>query len=127
MGVLHLASSVLTLFFITILAGKKKKSGSDSLLMVWFVLLFSNVFIFYLIHVDSAPSWVIKFLDSSVFLQGPLLYLYTSALTGILEQLKARHVLHLIPFLLFYSLTFLFSMVHWEYSFIYCRGMFLFA
>ena len=115
MGVLHLASSVLTLFFIAILAGKKKKSVSDRLLMAWFVVLFSNVFIFYLIHVDSAPSWVIEFLNSSVFLQGPLLYFYTSALTGILEKLKLRHILHLIPFLILYSLTLCFNMVHWEY------------
>jgi len=123
MGTLYLASSVLSLFFIAILAGKKKKSVSDLLLLAWFVVLFSNVFIFYLIQVDAAPPWLIEFLNNSVFLHGPLLYLYTSTLTGIKVKLKSRDILHAIPFAFLYLLTLWFSLIQQIYPDSFYNGL----
>jgi AraC-like DNA-binding protein len=102
MDILYLSASVLTLFFIVILLGKKGKVLSDRILLCWLLLLFSNVFSFYLIRKDSAPSLLVIFLDSTPFLHGPLIWLYTSAVTGILKKNLMPKVIHVLPFTVFF-------------------------
>jgi|WetSurSiteA1Bulk_404760.scaffolds.fasta_scaffold01830_1 AraC-like DNA-binding protein len=115
MDILYLASSVLSLFFIIVLCGKKKKAFSDNILLVWFFLLFSNVLTFYLIIRDVAPGMLVIFLDSSPFLHGPLLWWYTVAVTGTLRKVSWRNLLHLLPFLLFFIVSFVLTRVGWDY------------
>jgi len=115
MEVLYLASSVLSLFFVLILSGKKNKSRSDKILFVWFVLLFSNVLTFYLISRNLAPFWLVEFLDNSVFLHGPLLWLYTSSLTGNLEKWSSSVLPHFVPFTVFFLVSAWLNYIDWRY------------
>ncbi len=105
MEILYLASSVLSFFFVIILLGKKNKTGSEKILLVWFLLLFSNVLTFYLIIRDAAPGLLVIFLDSSPFLHGPLLWFYTAALTGAPKSTSVKNGIHLVPFLLFFLIS----------------------
>ena len=109
MEILYLASSVLCFFFLVILLGKKGKTLSDRILLAWFVLLFSNVFSFYLITRDSAPVILIAFLDSTPFIHGPVIWFYTAALTGNIKSVSLRHLIHLIPFVIFFVFSSLMS------------------
>jgi len=126
MEILYLATSVLSLFFILILTGKKNKSNSDIILILWFVLLFSNVLSFYLVVKTLAPSWLVEFLDHSVFLHGPLLFLYTSALTGIPKKASMKSALHFLPFLLFLLLSAWLAFIEWDYLDNYIAGLIIF-
>ena len=123
MEILYLATSVLSLFFILILAGKKNKSYSDIVLICWFVLLFSNVLSFYLVLKTLAPSWLVGFLDHSVFLHGPLLFLYTSALTGIQRKASVKTLLHFVPFFLFLLFSTWLTFTEWVYLGHYINGL----
>lgn len=116
MEILFLASSILSLFFIIILFGKKRKSYSDKILTVWFVLLFSNVFIFYLIAKNLATQAVILFLDNSVFLHGPLLWFYTSAISGTPHKISGKNLLHFLPFVAFFLLALFVRKANWQYA-----------
>lgn len=116
MEILFLASSVLSLFFIVLLLGKKHKSLSDKILVGWFVLLFSNVSTFYLITIGLAPSALILLLDSSVFLHGPLLWFYTSAVSGTPHKIAGKNLLHFLPFTAFFLISFVIQKEEWEYA-----------
>jgi AraC-like DNA-binding protein len=105
MGGIYLASGALALFFVAILAGKKNKGLSDHLLLAWFILLFSNMMIFYLIHQQLAPRWLVEILNNSAFLHGPILYLYTAALTGERDRILPSDWLHMFPFALLLVVT----------------------
>ena len=107
MEILFLASSVLSLFFIVLLLGKKNKSLSDKILVGWFVLLFSNVSTFYLIIVDLAPQLLILLLDNSVFIHGPVLWFYTSAISGTSRKIGGKNLIHFLPFTVFFLLALL--------------------
>jgi AraC-like DNA-binding protein len=119
MELLYIASSVLSLFFIMILAGKRNKSNSDIILICWFVLLFSNVLSFYLIIKNVSPMWLVMFLDHSVFLHGPLLFLYTSALTGVPRKPLINTLLHFIPFFFFLIISSWLNLINWEHLEVY--------
>lgn len=114
MGTLYLASGVLALFFLAILAGKKRKTHSDHILLGWFVLLFSNMMVFYLIHQDLSPLWLIEILNNSAFLHGPILFFYTSALTGRTDRIRWKDALHLLPFAVLYGFTTWLSYMSWQ-------------
>ncbi len=107
MEILYLASSVLALFFFLILLGKKKKAISDVVLLVWQMLLFSNVFTFYLIIRNTAPDLLVNFLDSSPFLHGPLIWFYTAAATGIYKKPLLWNLTHFLPFMCVFIFYFL--------------------
>jgi AraC-like DNA-binding protein len=126
MEALYLATSVLTVFFILILAGKKQKSRSDNVLLIWFFLLFTNALSFYLIIKAMAPGWLVDFLDHSVFLHGPLLYLYTSALTGIPMGRKVNVVFHLLPFFVLILLSAWLRSLDWLYLDTYINVLIVF-
>lgn len=116
MEILYIASSVLSLFFVLILLGKKNKSFSDSILICWFLLLFSNVFIFYLIIKDLAPPVLVDYLNNSVFIQGPLLFFYTSSLTGNLQKkITSKKLVHFVPFLIFFLISIRGRVIDWIY------------
>jgi AraC-like DNA-binding protein len=107
MEILYLASSVLALFSFLILLGKKKKAFSDVVLLVWQMLLFSNVFTFYLIIRNSAPDLLINFLDSSPFLHGPLIWFYTAAATGTYKKILLGNLRHFLPFICVFIFNYL--------------------
>ncbi len=114
MGIVYLSSGVLALFFVAILAGKKQKAHSDHLLLGWFLLLFSNMMIFYLILQGLAPGWLIEILNNSAFLHGPILFFYTAALTGLRKRILWKDALHLLPFTVLYILTTVLGYASWS-------------
>ncbi len=105
METLYIASCVLSLFFIAILAGKKNKGLADQILLAWFIVLFSSVLFLYLIVIETATPWMIELLDYSVFLQGPLLFFYTLALCGKIKGISASQLIHLFPFVFLVALA----------------------
>lgn len=115
MEILYLASSILTLFFILLLVRKNKKTESDIILLIWFIILFFNVFSFYLIEKQMAGVILVEILDASAFLHGPVLFLYTSALTGNQLKINFNNSLHFFPFFMIFILSTWLTIDSWEY------------
>lgn len=96
---------IITFFLAFILISKKEKSFADKILASWLVILGVHLALFYLNfsgHYKSFPY----FLGIEIpfpFLQGPLLYLYTKALTSS-KPWHNKYLLHFVPFALTYFL-----------------------
>ena len=115
MEILYFASSTLTLFFIVLLVGKKDKNYSDVILISWFFILLFNVFSFYLIEKQKAGPILVEFLDASAFLHGPILFFYTSALTGDPLKINLKNTFHFFPFILFFLLSVWITEINWKH------------
>lgn len=88
------------LIFSWYLFNSKHKARLSNKLMAWLMLVFSvNLLITELVknfH-DDVPH-LISSGDPLLFLFGPLIYLYTGALTSRIEHLSAKDIIHFIPF-----------------------------
>ncbi|WP_166921213.1 helix-turn-helix domain-containing protein [Flavobacterium poyangense] len=111
---LYLAGIIITAFLVFILISKKNKSTADKILALWLFFTGFHLSLFYLHFNDH----YIKFpfllgLELPLpLIQGPFLYLYTTALTSP-NQKRKYAFLHFIPFLIaflvlipFFSLPF---------------------
>jgi AraC-like DNA-binding protein len=115
MEILYLTSSILTLFFLLLLIRKDKKAESDIILIIWFVILFFNVFSFYIIEKQMAGVILVEILDASAFLHGPVLFFYTSAITGNPLKINIKNTLHFSPFVVISILSTGLTNNNWEY------------
>ena len=86
-----LLSGFLTLF-------KKKKSASDRLLSGWLFLL-AIEFLTFGLESNIFPNFIL--LTNSFLLFNPALLLYITSLTNPRFKIKAIHLLHLLPYLIF--------------------------
>lgn len=98
---LYLTGIIITFFLVVILASKKNKSQADAILALW---LFCKGFHLFLYYLHSKKDFVsFPFLLGlelpMPLLQGPFLYLYTSALTNQ-NQNKKYNLLHFVPFVI---------------------------
>src|ERR1700704_1760727 len=103
MHYLHVATATLILFTISLILGRQKQL-SDWILISWLIVFFSNVATFFVLelHQQLSDSWeiiLVNFSDASIFLHGPVFWLYTCALTRPGFRFQWRHAFHLIPFL----------------------------
>jgi AraC-like DNA-binding protein len=105
MHYLHVATATLIVFTISLILGRQKQLP-DWILICWLSIFFSNVATFFILESSPEPSsiWEIILLDTSdasIFLHGPIFWLYTCALTRPAFRFNSRHIFHLIPFLVF--------------------------
>nr|WP_315148953.1 helix-turn-helix domain-containing protein [uncultured Flavobacterium sp.] len=98
---LYLTGIIITFFLIIILIGKKNKSEADKILALWLFFTGIHLILFYL-HFNSEYIKFPFLLGIEIpmpLVQGPFLYLYTSALTNQNRD-KKYNLLHFIPFII---------------------------
>ncbi|MFY0686235.1 MAG: AraC family transcriptional regulator [Cyclobacteriaceae bacterium] len=84
-------------FAIILWKFKKQKDLSDFVLIIWFIFIGLHSSSFLFIHYRDVNLLSIAF----PFLQGPFLYLYLLSKVKKPVRLSNRHVLHVLPFLIF--------------------------
>lgn len=111
---LYLTGIIITFFLAVILASKKNKSEADTILAFWLFCTGFHLFLYYLHYKNDFASFPLLLgLELPMpLVQGPFLYLYTSALTNQ-NQNKKYSFLHFLPFAIavlslipFFSLSF---------------------
>ncbi len=111
---LYLIGIIITFFLVVILASKKDKSEADKILAFWLFFTGFHLFLYYLHYKKDFVSFpfLLGFELPMPLLQGPFLFLYTSALTNQ-NQNRKYNLLHFLPFVLaflilipFFSLSF---------------------
>lgn len=111
---LYLTGIIITFFLVVILASKKDKSEADKILAFWLFCTGFHLFLYYLHYKNDFTSFpfLLGFELPMPLLQGPFLYLYTSALTNQNSNKKYIFV-HFLPFVVavlflmpFFSLPF---------------------
>lgn len=98
---LYLTGIIITFFLVVILTSKKNKSEADKILALWLFFTGFHLFLYYLHYKNDFASFpfLLGFELPMPLLQGPFLYLYTSALTNQ-NQNKKYSLLHFLPFLI---------------------------
>lgn len=111
---LYLTGIIITFFLVVILTSKRNKTEADKILALWLFFTGFHLFLFYLHYKkDYSDFPFLLGLELPMpLVQGPFLFLYTSALTNQ-NRYKKFNLLHFIPFLIailvlipFYSLPF---------------------
>ncbi|MBZ4035562.1 helix-turn-helix domain-containing protein [Flavobacterium sp. 17A] len=111
---LYLTGIIITFFLVVILSSKKNKSDADKILALWLFFTGFHLFLYYLHYKNDFASFpfLLGLELPMPLLQGPFLYLYTSALTNQ-NQNKKYNLLHFLPFVIailflmpFFSLSF---------------------
>ena len=94
----------LAFFFEFLLLSKKNKSLADKLLATWMFLLGLHLFLYYFTYfgLDFKYPHLLGIGIPFPLVHGPMLLLYTAALTGKLTKWKSWHFLHFLPFVFFY-------------------------
>ena len=107
----YLIGIAVTLFLATILITKRGKTEADQILAIWLVAIGIHLAFFYLFI--SGKNHLFPYLLGLdlpfPLLHGPLLYLYTEAVTNQVATRRFR-LLHFVPFLLVYLLFLTFIM-----------------
>lgn len=109
MEYLFVASGSIILFILALIIGKENKARADYILFgILFTLLINFVSLF-ILNVSIPPfsipkELIFEFSEASIFLYGPLLWLYSISLTRKKFKVNLNIILHLIPFIvsLFY-------------------------
>lgn len=98
---LYLTGIIITFFLVVILASKKNKSEADKILALWLFFTGFHLFLYYLHYKNDFASFpfLLGLELPMPLLQGPFLFLYTSALTNQ-NQHKKYNLLHFVPFVL---------------------------
>ncbi|BFM42744.1 hypothetical protein CFS9_13850 [Flavobacterium sp. CFS9] len=111
---LYLTGIIITFFLVVILTSKRNKTEADKILALWLFFTGFHLFLFYLHYKkDYSDFPFLLGLELPMpLVQGPFLFLYTSALTNQ-NRYKKFNLLHFSPFLIailtlipFYSLSF---------------------
>ncbi|MBB4801073.1 AraC-like DNA-binding protein [Flavobacterium nitrogenifigens] len=98
---LYLTGIIITFFLVVILTSKKNKSEADKILALWLFFTGFHLFLYYLHYKKDFTSFpfLLGFELPMPLLQGPFLYLYTSALTNQNPHRKYNW-LHFLPFVI---------------------------
>ena len=96
---LYLVGIIITFFLVIVLTSKKNKSEADKILALWLFFTGFHLFLFYLHFKNDYINFpfLLGLELPMPLVQGPFLFLYTSALTNQ-NQYKKYNVLHYIPF-----------------------------
>ena len=104
MSYLYIGCGFLIIFIISLISGKRGKTLSDFILLVWLLVFLANIFTLFLLaqngySPDSFPEKILfEFSEASIFLHGPFLWFYTLALTQPKFVLRKEHLVHLVLF-----------------------------
>lgn len=110
----YLVGIIITFFLVIILISKKNKSNADKILVYWLTFTGFHLVLYYL-HLNNEYAKIPFLLGFEIpmpLVQGPFLFLYTSALTNQNTN-KRFNLIHFFPFLItllllipFFSLPF---------------------
>ncbi len=100
----YLLGVSLSIFLFLILISKKGKTLPDKILAIWLIFLGLNIFHYYLAITDLDLNYPFLLALGSPLplIQGPLLFLYTAALTNQLPANKYKLFFHFIPIIIIY-------------------------
>jgi hypothetical protein len=107
MQYLFVAAGTVILFLIALILSKKTRNISDNILIIWLLVFLSNIITVSIVTNYSPPfkngfGFLIEFSESSLFLHGPLLYLYTLSLTKTDFRFSVNYLKHFILFIVSY-------------------------
>lgn len=105
MGNLYFFSGSVTAFFILLLLSKKNKATYDWLLAGWLAVVLFHITVFYR-SVHNPHTFLLEISSAAVFLNGPLLGLYTRNIFHKEKFFTGFHLLHIFPFLIHLVLVF---------------------
>ncbi len=117
MEYLFVASAAITVFILSLILGKDHKVVADFILCGILLTLFTNLVSLFLLNqtVHPFPTWkeaIFEFSEASIFLYGPLLWLYTRSLTEANFAVRTASMIHFLPFL--FALGYFFGgIMHW--------------
>ncbi|WP_304517039.1 helix-turn-helix domain-containing protein [Cecembia rubra] len=94
---LYFFSGSITTFFIILLMSKRDKAVYDWLLISWFSIILFHIFVFYL-SANNRFSFSLELSSAAVFLNGPVLWLYTRSLFE--KRISWKEVVHFLPFVI---------------------------
>jgi AraC-like DNA-binding protein len=102
---LYIFGISINLFLILLLFSKKKKIVADKFLLIWLVIICLHLLLFIAATTDykSCPELAIIGVLLPL-LHGPMLYLYTGAMTNMLPVNKIIWALHFLPFIILFLL-----------------------
>ncbi|MEM8508760.1 MAG: helix-turn-helix domain-containing protein [Bacteroidota bacterium] len=109
MQYLFVSSGSLTLFIIILILGRRNRSLSNTILIVWLMVFLLNIVTLFILYEATPPfsiaqSLLLEFSEVSIFAHGPLFWLYTRSLTEEDFTLDWKHRYHFIPFVIAYVL-----------------------
>lgn len=101
---LYLLGVSLSIFLFLILISKKRKTLPDKILVFWLAFLGLNIFDYYLsiTGIDLNFPFLLALGAPLPLIQGPLLFLYTAALTNQLPKNKYKVFFHFAPAIIVY-------------------------
>jgi AraC-like DNA-binding protein len=101
---IYLAGIIITFFLAFLLAGKKNKTPADKILIVWLCVIGFHLLLYYLFIAGKIYDYpaLLGLHIPYPLLHGPLLFLYTAALTCQQPKNKSVSLLHLLPLIILY-------------------------
>ncbi len=99
---LYLFGIGINFFLILLLFSKKDKILADKFLLAWLIIICCHLLLFVVATSIPGNKYIDVFAIAPLFplLHGPMLYLYSAALTNMLPENKKIWTLHFIPFIL---------------------------
>ena len=101
---IFIVGGTLAFFFEFLLLSKKGKYLADKILAFWMFFIGLHLFLYYfeLKEIVFEYPHLLGIVQPFPLFHGPLLFLYSRALSGQIKKMQARHLLHFIPPLIFY-------------------------
>jgi AraC-like DNA-binding protein len=99
MGNLFFFSGSVTAFFIILLLSKKNKATYDWLLAGWLVIILFHIIVSFL-SIYNPHTFLLEISSAAVFLNGPVMWLYTKNLFHKKKAFSRYTFLHFLPFLI---------------------------
>jgi AraC-like DNA-binding protein len=96
---LYFFSGSVTAFFLILLLSKKNKANYDWLLAAWLSIILFHIIVFN-ISFHNPYTFLLEISSALVFLNGPILWLYTKNLFRKTSFFKGYHLIHFLPFIL---------------------------
>ena len=94
--------------FVGLLVSKKKRTSADLVMTTWLLLFAIHSFLI-LVNLNNDTCSILQILPVSLtLLYGPFLLLYVDGVNATVKNKNKRQVLHFIPFVAFFILSFIF-------------------
>lgn len=109
MELIFIIGAVQAFFLPLLIFNKKKKSTGDYVLAFWFILMGLALLAYYLEVLGNASDYpfFLGFSTCLALLLGPVAYIYVLSITRKDQRLRAIHLLHALPYVVFTVIVFL--------------------
>ncbi len=105
MNAIFIIGSVQAFFFSVLIFTKTQKKLHDKILGLWLFFMGLQLLMKYIIFNELYVyiPWILGFNGGLPLVHGPFLFLYINALTENYNKLRSIDLLHLLPFIIFYT------------------------